>query len=221
MLAASFPPFDLDLLALVAPIPLLWAWRGATPRRAALYGFVFGLAFFGLLLEWSRYFGAVAIAPLVIAEAAYLAAAGALVAGFERRGMRSPALVAAVWVVVETVRGRWPLGGLPWGELGVALHDFDWARALASFGGVALVSFLIICFDELLLDGFFALRARRTRAARRPVRRRACGPGCARSRSCWPGSSSSWRWPTGSATSPPSRATSGSRSCRATTRTAT
>jgi apolipoprotein N-acyltransferase len=165
LLAASFPPIDLDLLALVAPIPLLWAWRGATPRRAALYGFVFGLAFFGVLLEWSRYFGAVAIAPLVIAEAAYLAAAGALVAGFERRGMRSPLLVAAVWVVVETVRGRWPLGGLPWGELGVALHDFNWARALASFGGVALVSFLIICFDELLLDGFYAIRARRTPAA--------------------------------------------------------
>ena len=134
---------------------------------------MFGLGFFGLLLEWSRYFGAVAIAPLVIAEAAYLAAAGALVAGFERRGMRSPALVAAVWVVVETVRGRWPLGGLPWGELGVALHDFDWARALASFGGVALVSFLIICFDELLLDGFYALRDRRTRspsATRKPER---------------------------------------------------
>ena len=31
----------------------------------------FGLAFFGLLLEWSRYFGAVAIVPLVVAEAAY------------------------------------------------------------------------------------------------------------------------------------------------------
>src|SRR5581483_10456362 len=156
LLAASFPPFDLDPLAFVALLPLLWAWRGATPRRAALYGFVFGLAFFGVLLEWSRYFGAVAIAPLVIAEACYLAGAGALVAGFERRGVRSPVLVAAVWVVVETLRGRWPLGGLPWGELGVALHDYNAARALASFGGVALVSFVVVCFDELLLDGALA-----------------------------------------------------------------
>ena len=167
LLGVSFPPYDLGALALVAVIPLLWAWRGATPRRAALYGFVFGLAFFGVLLVWSRYFGAVAIAPLVIAEAAYLAGAGALVAVFERRGMRSPPIVAAVWVVVETLRGRWPLGGFPWGELGVALHDFNVARALASFGGVALVSFLIVCFDELLLDGVLALRARRDPAAPR------------------------------------------------------
>lgn len=154
---------------------MLWAWRGATPRRAALYGFVFGLAFFGVLLEWSRYFGAVAIAPLVIAEACYLAGAGALVAGFERRGVRSPVLVAAVWVVVETLRGRWPLGGLPWGELGVALHDYNAARALASFGGVALVSFVVVCFDELLLDGALALRDRRD--ADRPGAERRGRPG--------------------------------------------
>src|SRR5689334_3278876 len=101
LLGVAFPPYDVGALALVAVIPLLWAWRGATPRRAALYGFVFGLAFFGILLDWSRYFGAVAIAPLVIAEAAYIAGAGALVAAFERRGMRSPPLVAAVWVVIE------------------------------------------------------------------------------------------------------------------------
>ena len=161
LLAAAYPPYDVGALALVALIPLLWAWRGATPRRAALFGLVYGLAFFGVLLEWSRYFGAVAIAPLVIAEALYFAGAGALVAAFERRGVRSPLLVAAVWVVFETLRGRWPLGGLPWGELGVALHDFNPARALASFGGVALVSFLVVCFNELLLDGFYAIRARR------------------------------------------------------------
>jgi apolipoprotein N-acyltransferase len=163
-LAASFPPYDVGPLAFVALLPLLWAWRGATPRRAALYGLVFGLAFFGVLLEWSRYFGAVAIAPLVIAEACYLAGAGALIAAFDRRGLRSPLLVGAVWVVVESLRGRWPLGGLPWGETGVALHDVGFARALASFGGVALVSFLVVCFQELLLDGAIAWQARRRTA---------------------------------------------------------
>jgi apolipoprotein N-acyltransferase len=168
-LAASFPPYDLGPLALVALLPLLWAWRGATPRRAALYGLVFGLAFFGVLLEWSRYFGAVAIAPLVIAEACYLAVAGALISGFERRGLRSPLLVAAVWVVMESLRGQWPLGGLPWGEVGVALHDFEWARALASLGGVALISFLVVCFQELVLDGILALAARRAERAGTPA----------------------------------------------------
>ncbi len=165
LLGIAFPPSDLGPLGLVAVAPLLWAWRGATPRRAALYGFVFGVAFFGVLLEWSRYFGAVAIAPLVIAVSVYIAGAGALVASFERRGMRSPPLVAAVWVVFETLRDRWPLGGFPWGELGVSLHDSGAARALASLGGVALISFLIVCFDELLVDGFLAVRARRRHVA--------------------------------------------------------
>ena len=59
-----FPPFDLGPLVLIALVPLLWAWRDTTPRWAALYGLLFGIAFFGVLLEWSRYFGAVAIIPL-------------------------------------------------------------------------------------------------------------------------------------------------------------
>ena len=164
LLGVSFPPLDLGALALVAVIPLLWAWRGATPRRAALYGFVFGLAFFGVLLVWSRYFGAVAIAPLVIAEAAYLAGAGALVAVFERRGMRSPPIVAAVWVVVETLRGRWPSAGSRGASSVSRCTTSTCARALASFGGVALVSFLIVCFDELLLDGVLAPGAARSAA---------------------------------------------------------
>ena len=62
---------------------------------------MFGLGFFAVLLEWSRYFGAVAIVPLVVGEAAFLAGAGAIVAGLDRRGLRSPWLTAVVWVVVE------------------------------------------------------------------------------------------------------------------------
>jgi apolipoprotein N-acyltransferase len=143
---------------------LLAVWRDTPPRWAALLGGAFGLAYFGVLLDWARYFGAVAIAPLVIAEAAFVAATGALVAAFAQRGFRSPWLVAAVWVVVEGLRARWPLGGLPWGQVGVALHDFAPARALASVGGVSLVSFAVVAANGLLLDGLIALRDRHRRA---------------------------------------------------------
>jgi apolipoprotein N-acyltransferase len=164
VLAVAFPPPDIGPLAFVALLPLLAAWRAVSPRWAALLGGVFGLAYFGVLLDWARYFGAVAIAPLVIAEAAFVAATGALVAAFARRGFRSPWIVAAVWVVLEGLRARWPLGGLPWGEVGVALHDFPPARALASVGGVPLVSFAVVAANALLLDLLVALRARRGRA---------------------------------------------------------
>ena len=156
-LAAAFPPYDVGPLAFVSIAPLLYVWRGATPRRAAWYGLVFGLVFFGVLLEWSRYFGAIAIAPLVLGEAAFIAGVGALAVLMERRGVRSVWLVAAAWVVVEALRARFPFGGLPWGEVGVALHDFAPARALASLGGVALVSFVVVACNGFVVDAAVAI----------------------------------------------------------------
>jgi apolipoprotein N-acyltransferase len=156
--AFAFPGPDLGLLALVALIPLLWLWRDAGPGRGALLGFVAGLAFFGFHLSWTWYFGAVAIVPLVASQAAYWAAAGAVVGVLGRRGVRSAFVTAAVWVVFEAVRTRWPLGGLAWGQLGVALHDFGFARALASWGGVPLATYVVVAVNGLLADAGRAVR---------------------------------------------------------------
>jgi apolipoprotein N-acyltransferase len=62
-----FPTPDLGLVVLVALVPLLWSWRGARPRHAALYGFLFGLALYGVVTPWIRYFGYVAFVPFLIA----------------------------------------------------------------------------------------------------------------------------------------------------------
>jgi apolipoprotein N-acyltransferase len=171
LVAAAFPPFDLGPLALFALVPLLWAWREATPRRAALYGFWFGIAFFGVLLSWIWYFGAVAFVPLVLAGGVYIAAPGALVAGLARFGVRSPWLTAAAWVLFEQLRGRFPFGGLPWGETGAGLHDIPLARSIASWGGVALVTFLVVAWNGLVLDAIVALRS----GAGRPIAAAATG----------------------------------------------
>jgi len=163
MLSAAYPPYDLGPLALVALVPLLWAWRDATPRRAALYGFWFGVAFFGSLLSWIWYFGAVAFVPLAAAGGAYIAAPGALVAVFARYRIRSPWLTAALWVLLEQLRARFPFGGLPWGETGTALHDLPVARSLASWGGVAFVTFVVVAFNGFLVDAFAAVWSRSLR----------------------------------------------------------
>ena len=164
LLALAFPAFDIGALALVALVPLIWAWRSATPARAALYGFVFGVVFAGILMYWLWYFGIVAIVPLVAAWAAYTALTGYLVGCLNRAGLRSPWLIAAAWVVPEALRGRWPFGGLPWGDLGVALHDFPPARAVASWGGVALVSFVLVVFNAYLVELAVALRGQGRRS---------------------------------------------------------
>ena len=160
-----FPPVGLGPVVLVALVPLLWAWRGARPRHAALYGFAFGVACYGVVVPWIRYFGYVALIPLVVAMAAAIAAVGALVASYATRRLASPFLTAAAWVVLEALRGRWPLGGFSWADLGVALHDVPAARALAGVGGTLLVSYLIVVVNGLVLDLGFALRDRTTRAA--------------------------------------------------------
>lgn len=148
----------------MALLPVLWVWRAGAPGRAALSGFACGVVCFALVLGWSRYFGAVAVVPLVLGEAAFVAGAGALVGAFARRGLRSPWLTAAVWVLFEGLRGRVPWGGLPWGELGVALHDQGWARALASVGGVPLVSFVVVAANAFLVDLALDVRVRNRRA---------------------------------------------------------
>jgi apolipoprotein N-acyltransferase len=145
----------------------LWLWRDASPGRAAFLGFVFGVGFYGPLLEWTRYFGAVAIVPLVVLEASFVALTGLIVALLARRGMRSAWLTAAVWVVIEGVKDRVPFGGFTWGDLGVALHDLPPARALASFGGLALVTFAVVACNALVLDAFLAGRARDPQLLRR------------------------------------------------------
>src|SRR6266540_1236391 len=125
LLGLAFPAFDLGALALVALVPLIWAWRDATPWRGALYGFTFGVVFASILMYWLWYFGVVAIVPLVAGWAAYT--------------------------------------GLT-GDLGVALHDFPPARALASWGGVALVSFLLVVFNAALVDLAVAIRSHARRS---------------------------------------------------------
>src|SRR5256886_16640497 len=152
LLALAFPAFDIGALAIVALVPLIWAWRGATPARAALYGFVFGVVFAGILMYWLWYFGIVAIVPLVAGWAAFTALSGYLVGCLNRAGLRSPFFIAAAWVVPEALRARWPFGGLPWGDLGVVLHDFPPARAVASWGGVALVSFVLAEVNASLVE---------------------------------------------------------------------
>jgi apolipoprotein N-acyltransferase len=154
-----FPPVGLGPLVLIALVPLLWSWRGARPLHAALYGFVYGLAAYTIVIPWIRYFGYVAIVPLVVAMAAAVGGIGALVAAWGRRSLTSPFLAAAAWVVFEALRGRFPFGGFPWADLGLTLHGIPAARALASVGGTLLVSFVIVAVNGLVLDLGLALHA--------------------------------------------------------------
>ena len=134
------------------------------PHHAALYGFVFGIGCYAVVLEWIRYFGVVAIVPLVAVMALAIAIVGALVSALAvaRRRLTPPhrggvgrARIApragAAWrVPVGRSRGEPPRPRAP--------------RALASLGGTLLVSFVIVAVNGFVLDAVVAARAHEPRA---------------------------------------------------------
>jgi apolipoprotein N-acyltransferase len=152
LLSLSLPPAGIWPLVFVAPIPLLWLVRGSAPGRAALCGFAFGFAYFGALLYWILLFGELAWAALVLMSAGFMAVFGALAPAVWRRD--HPVLgtlgLAALWTVVEWLRGMFPLGGFGWGQLGSTQVDAP-ALPLASLGGVWALSFVVLIVSGLLL----------------------------------------------------------------------
>lgn len=136
----------------MAPIPFLWVLRGAGPGRGALLGLAFGLAYYGALLYWILLFGELAWVSLVLASSAFAAAFGAAapVLWCRRRPVRSTAGLAALWTVLEWVRGAFPLGGFAWGQLGAAQVDAP-TLPLASVTGVWGLSFVVLLCAGLLL----------------------------------------------------------------------
>ncbi len=134
-------------------MPLLWAWRECSVRAAAFSGFVFGIAFLASVMWGLHHVGYLGfVAAVVVVGAPFFAVTGALIAVLARRGVSSPLVTASVWVLLEGLRVRWPFGGLAWAEVGTAFHDVAPVRALASWGGVALVSFVIVAWNSFLLD---------------------------------------------------------------------
>jgi apolipoprotein N-acyltransferase len=169
LLAAAFPALDLGLVALVALIPLLLAADRVRPRTAAGLGALAGLVFFGIVATWisaignERAAGVLAWAGLVVVQAGYLAAFTALVPASRRLGSARIPLLAAAWVAVELVRGRFPLGGFAWGQLGLTQHDGGPLLPLAGVIGADGLSFVIAGINLLLADAVVALAGRRPR----------------------------------------------------------
>lgn len=162
-LALAFPGFDVWPLAPVAVAGLALAARGHRAGFAALAGFGFGLAFFVPHLHWSGiYVGKLPWFALATAEAAFLAALGAVLPRIwrVRGGVAGTALAGAgLWVLQEAARDRLPFGGFPWGRL-----VFSQAQAptsgLAAVGGAPLVTAAVAAIGTLLAWAVLALIAR-------------------------------------------------------------
>ncbi|SDH05519.1 apolipoprotein N-acyltransferase [Klenkia brasiliensis] len=151
----AFPGWDLAALAVLGPASLSLATRGVRFRTGLWLGLVQGLCFFLPLLSWTGiYVGSFPWYALSVAESLYVAVLGGALAVTARlRGWWLWA--AALWVGQEALRGRWPLGGFPWGRLGFSQAEGPFT-ALAAYGGVPLVSFGVALTGTLLAAAVLA-----------------------------------------------------------------
>jgi len=151
----AFAPFGLWPLALLAPAALLLAWRGASPRRAAVRGYLYGLGLFALGTSWvyvsmHRFGGldtplaAALTALFVLFLAAFPATVGwawARLSGGRLTAVTALLLFPALWGLVEWIRGL-IFTGFPWLLLGYAHTDAPLAGLFPLLGvyGVSLAS---------------------------------------------------------------------------------
>jgi apolipoprotein N-acyltransferase len=162
VLVLAFPGFDLPALAVLGPAALALAVHGQRLRSGLWLGLAFGLAFFVPLLSWTGiYVGPLPWLALAVWEAVHLAVLGGATALTSRLRLW-PLWTAALWVTDEAVRGRFILGGFPWGRLGFSQTEGP-LLSLAAYGGVPLVSFAVALTGALLAAAVLALlRARGT-----------------------------------------------------------
>ncbi|MGQ0624980.1 MAG: apolipoprotein N-acyltransferase [Sporichthyaceae bacterium] len=161
LLALAFPPFGAWPLAFVAVAGLSLATRGMSARRGAQLGAAFALVFFLVLLRWLRVIGWDAMIMLSALQAAFYAPLGAYLAATATR-RAWPLWHVSGWLLVEALRARYPLGGLPWGKLAFAAVDGPLA-AFAAWGGSPAVSAATAGVGIGAAAFFLAARARPTR----------------------------------------------------------
>jgi apolipoprotein N-acyltransferase len=165
LMTLAFPPFNFGQSAWLSLIPLLLALENCSATQAFRRGYIAGLVFFGATVWWTVHVTLPGMAALIAFLALYFGAAAiAFAALIKALGRDSDSAIgnllaaifgSAIWVVVEWVRGHFPLGGLPLNFLGVSQHQAVPLIQFASVTGVYGVS-AFVCFVNFAF--FFTVR---------------------------------------------------------------
>lgn len=147
LFALSFPPLGWWWMAFVAPIPLLMlAARPGPSAVAAGFWAMLGVAPFWVWTHaWIASISMAGVYPLVVYLSLY-AWAFVVLGAWAVRARRVPPMLGliAVWLGLEFFRGRIAWSGYPWYLLGHPMIDAPGLAWPASFGGVTVVSLLVL-----------------------------------------------------------------------------
>lgn len=160
MMWAAFPPIGFGPLAFVAPIPFFIAIRSVEKASiAVMLGFGWGAVFFGLLLTWLIGLGLVAWIPVWVLMGAFTATYGFVLWVFRLWApWRWWTIAIGGWVLTEFLRGRFPFGGFPWGDIGYPVAALPGASGSVQWIGPSGWTALVVA----VAAGFAILIERRT-----------------------------------------------------------
>jgi apolipoprotein N-acyltransferase len=166
LLVAGFAPFSCSTCGWIALVPAWWiVTRSEQVRRHPMrYGYLIGFFYFGGTFWWISNVTVIGTFFLVLYLALYPASWFLFVARMlprleNRAGVAaiSHALgAAALWVMLEWWRS-WFLTGFNWNELGITQASSIVYRQLAAFGGVHLLSFLLVAINILWAEGLHGM----------------------------------------------------------------
>jgi apolipoprotein N-acyltransferase len=166
LLVASFAPFSCATCGWIALTPAWWViTRSERARRQPIrHGYLIGLIYFGGTFWWISNVTAIGAFFFVLYLALYPAIWFLLVARLIARrqgGTSAPVLfqalaAAALWVTLEWWRS-WFLTGFNWNELGISQAPSVVFRQLAAFGGVHLISFVLVTVNILWAEGVLGI----------------------------------------------------------------
>jgi apolipoprotein N-acyltransferase len=175
VLAAAFPKIDLNLLAWVAFVPLLYAIGDESPSAIFIYAWIQGFVCYVASVYWialtlhnfTSLPTDVAIAPMLLLAAimALFAAIAFWAAYFIAGRLRVPIVVTlpVAWTALEWVRTYFPIG-FPWNLLGYTAYRNLELIQFAEFTGVYGVSAMIIFVNAVVYAVAFQIYPRRTQA---------------------------------------------------------
>jgi apolipoprotein N-acyltransferase len=155
LLALAFPRADMGAVGFVALVPLFLSLQDVPASTALFRGYACGTVFFTALLYWipgvmvtyggmPRALAWPIFLLLVFYLATYIAVFSMLQsASWRRFGTPALALAPVGWVALEIVRGRL-LTGFPWGLIGYSQYRNIPLLQTAAWGGIYVVSFLVV-----------------------------------------------------------------------------
>ena len=160
LLILAFPKADLYLFAYIALVPLLVSVKTSRSMiEAVICGALTGTVFFGgvlfwinILSKWAGPWAYAAWAAVVLFQAIYIAAFAGIVKYIEEKNPKTDIIIVPlVWTVIEWIRSLGPYG-VTGGGLGYSQADFLMVLQVASIAGVYGISFLIVLFNEAVVE---------------------------------------------------------------------